>query len=106
MSKNIVLRRNDTGETQTIANVSRLRTTSPGGLAVDWIEEDVAEKTATAEIVKNGRYTAAEFGVYGIVAVHVAVSDFTLPLTINGMTISAYIDSTGKPHISVSRSLQ
>lgn len=105
MSKNIILRRNDTGATQTIANVSRLRTALPGGLSVDWMEEDAAEKTATAEIVKNGKYTAEKLGVYGIVAARVAV-DFTLPSTINGMTISAYIDSTGKPHISVSRSLQ
>lgn len=104
MSKNIIIRRNDTGETKTIPNVSRLRINSPGGIAEDWIEEDVANRTADVNITENGKYPAYALGVYGIRSAHVAV-DFSQPVTLGGITYQIHIDNTGKPHISVSRAL-
>lgn len=104
MSKNIILRRNDTGETRTLSNVSRLQTNAPGGLPVNWLEEDETSKVADVNITKNGKYTAYALGVYGIKFAHVAV-DFSQPVTLGGITYQIHIDNTGKPHISVSRAL-
>lgn len=102
--KNIIIRRNDTGETMTLPGVSRLQTGAPGELPVDWIEDDVSSRLADVDIDSNGVYTAAALGVYGIRKAHVAVN-FTDPVTIFGITYQIYVDTTGRPHIKVSRAI-
>lgn len=102
--KSIIVRRNDTGETVTLTGISCLQTDSPDGLPVNWIEDDESSRLADVDIDSNGTYTAAALGVYGIRKAHVAV-DFTKPVTVGGITYQIYIDTTGKPHIKVSRAI-
>lgn len=102
--KSIIVRRNDTGETATIQGVTCLETNSPDGFPVKWIEDDESSRLADVNIDSNGTYTAAELGVYGIRKAHVAVR-FTDPVTVGGITYQIYVDTTGRPHIKVSRDI-
>ncbi len=103
--KTIKLRRNDTGETSVLRNVSRIQTRTSDGMPCTWIEEDEANKTASIDIPENGVYKARDFSLYGFSSAHVAV-DFTKErTTASGITYRIYLDTYNKPHISVSRAI-
>lgn len=103
--KTIKLRRNDTGETSVLRNVSRIRTHTSDGMPCTWIEEDEADKTASIDIEKNGTYKAHDLNLYGFSSAHVNI-DFTKERTTqSGVTYRIYLDSYNRPHISVLRKI-
>ena len=104
MSKDVVLRRNDTGEKTVLRDVSRLSVPTVDFLPCAFVPDDETSSLAEVTITENGRYMAYSFGAYGIGIAHVNV-DLYAPRTVGDITYRIYKDSRGKPHISVSRNI-
>lgn len=104
MSKDILLRDNATGETETLTGVSKLKLPSPGSLPVYFVPEDETKKLLAVKITKNGNYPASALNAYGIKIAQVDI-DVTKTVVNDGISFNIYVDTQGKPHIHVSKVL-
>ena len=104
MSKDVVLRRNDTGEKIVLRGVARLSVPTVDSLPCVFVPDNETSSLAEVTITENGHYTASGYGAYGIGIARVNV-DLYATRTVGNFTYQIYKDSKGKPHISVSRDI-
>lgn len=103
MSKDIIIQKN--GVDQELDGVTKISTPEYDGFACTWVPED--ERQLTEKVVtENGEYSAAEDGFWGYSRVTAAV-ELALPYTgttPGGVNYTVYLDSNGKPHLTINRS--